>query len=203
MIRKEDYFADPCGASSLPYWKTESIAVPDHIRIVKDASLLPLCEKDEPYFKLMHDLKTVKEPRLPAGYMIAQLSAAEFAHHICSCYTSESVTTEELLSYQTRSVYRPELWVAVKSTSSGSVVASGIAELDSRIGEGVLDWIQVSPDHRRRELGTFVVCELLKRMKGPASFATVSGRVNNENNPYALYTACGFANPVIWHVMTV
>ncbi len=203
MIRKEDYFADPCGASSLPYWKTESIAVPDHIQIVKDASLLPLCEKDEPYFKLMHDLKTVKETRLPAGYMIAQLSAAEFAHHIRSCYTNESVTTEELLSYQTRSVYRPELWVAVKSASGGTVVASGIAELDSRIGEGVLEWIQVSPDHRRRGLGTFVVCELLKRMKGPASFATVSGRVNNESNPYALYTACGFANPVIWHVMTV
>ena len=135
--------------------------------------------------------------------MIAQLSAAEFAHHICSCYTNESVTTEELLSYQTRSVYRPELWVAVKSASGGTVVASGIAELDSRIGEGVLEWIQVSPDHRRRGLGTFVVCELLKRMKGSASFATVSGRVNNESNPYVLYTACGFANPVIWHVMTV
>ena len=29
-------------------------------------------------------------------------------------------------------------------------VATGIAELDTRIGEGILEWIQVSPKYRRR-----------------------------------------------------
>ena len=40
-------------------------------------------------------------------------------------------------------------------------MATGIAELDREIGEGVLEWIQVSKDYRRRELGSYLVCELL------------------------------------------
>ena len=198
----KDYLADPCGASSLPYWKTEFVTVPDNIKIVKGEPPLPFRGKDEAYFKLIHDLKTVREPRLPDGYMITQPNVDHYAQHINSCYTNEGVTPEELLSYQTRFVYRPELWVAVADASSGRTIASGIAELDSRIGEGILEWIQVSPDCRRRGFGAFIVCELLQRMKGFASFVTVSGRIRNESDPFALYRACGFENPVIWHVIT-
>ena len=197
----KDYLADPCGASSLPYWKTESV-VPNNVKIVKGEPPCPFSEKDEPYFKLMHELKTIKEPQLPDGYMITQPSIDHFAKHINSCYVKESVTAEELSSYQTHFVYRRELWVAVADASSGRIVASGIAELDSRIGEGILEWIQVSPECRRKGLGAFIVNELLQRMKGSANFVTVSGRVNNESNPFALYRACGFVNPVIWHVIT-
>ena len=32
----EEYLKDPCGASSLPYWKTESLTLPDSVRIVRD-----------------------------------------------------------------------------------------------------------------------------------------------------------------------
>lgn len=201
-MTNKDYLADPCGASSLPYWKSESVVIPDNIKIVQGKPSLPFHGKDEPYFKMMHNLMTVKEHRLPVGYMIAQLSVEDYAQHINSCYTNERVTAEELLSYQTHFVYRPELWVAVANESSGRIVASGIAELDSRIGEGILEWIQVSPDCRRKGLGTFIVCELLERMKGSANFVTVSGRVNNESDPFALYRSCGFANSVIWHVIT-
>ncbi len=160
-MTSKDYLADPCGASSLPYWKSEAVVIPDNVKIVK-GELPPLPGgKDEPYFKLMHDLKTVREAQLPAGYRITQPGVDTFAQHINSCYEKESVSAEELLSYQTHFVYRPELWIAVADASSGSVVASGIAELDPCIGEGMLEWIQVSPEHRRRGLGAFLVCELL------------------------------------------
>ena len=201
-ISVKDYLADPCGASSLPYWKTERIVVPENLRIMKGESSLPFCEGDEPYFKLMHDLKTLMEPRLPEGCRITQPGVDGFAKHICSCYTKEGVTAEELFSYQTRFVYRPELWIAVEEASGRRTVATGIAELDPRIGEGILEWIQVSPECRRKGLGTYLVCELLKRMTGSADFVTVSGRVGNESRPDALYRACGFGNPVIWHVIT-
>jgi hypothetical protein len=49
----------------------------------------------------------------------------------------------------------------------------------------------------------FIVCELLRRMQGKAAFATVSGRINNPARPMALYHACGFTDPVIWHVITI
>ncbi len=51
--------------------------------------------------------------------------------------------------------------------------ATGIAEFDVRIGEGILEWIQVSPEYRNRGLGAFVVNELLYRMQGKAGFVTV------------------------------
>lgn len=76
-----------------------------------------------------------------------------------------------------------------------------MAELDAEIKEGILEWIQVSPEYRGKGLGKFVVNELLWRMKDKAEFATVSGKVNNSTNPRGLYIACGFFGEEIWHVM--
>ena len=103
--------------------------------------------------------------------------------------------------YKKRNVYSPDLWIGLKENDSGKLVATGIAEFDQEIKEGVLEWIQVSPEFRRRGLGRFVVNELLIRLVKRADFVTVSGRMNNPNNPYALYLNCGFETPVIWHVV--
>ena len=86
---------------------------------------------------------------------------------------------------------------------NGRIVATGIGELDKRIGEGVLEWIQVSSGYRRKGLGRFLVCELLCRMQERAAFVTVSGRMKNASKPDALYQACGFTDPVIWHVLSI
>ena len=102
----------------------------------------------------------------------------------------------------THSTYDPNLWLSIIDTETEKLVATGIAELDSAIGEGVLEWIQVSPDYRRMGLGSFLVRELLCRLNGKASFVTVSGMVNNKTNPLGLYLNCGFGEEAIWHVLT-
>ena len=86
-------------------------------------------------------------------------------------------------SYTTRPVYDTALWLAVKDDQTGNIVATGIAELDREIGEGILEWIQVSQDYRRKGLGRYIVSEFLWRMKGKAGFATVSGQCNNRQYP--------------------
>ena len=111
------------------------------------------------------------------------------------------MTPEELEARKKLPVYDPVLWIAVRDRETGQIAATGIAELDARIGEGILEWIQVSPEYRRRGLGQYIVKELLYRIKDKARFVTVSGKANNPDNPYALYCACGFGNPVIWHVV--
>ena len=125
----------------------------------------------------------------------------DFSAQINACYLQEHISPDELLDYRSHPVYMPDLWIAVADLKCGKIAATGIAEYDPRIGEGILEWIQVLPEYRRKGLGAFIVCELLKRLPDQARFATVSGRMNNESSPFALYTACGFGHPVIWHVI--
>ena len=198
-----EYLRDPCGASSLPFWKTERIAIPAHMRVVRDADYAPdPGERDEPYFKLLHRMRELPRAQLPPGLELVRAEPGDFARHIGECYRREGVSEAELLAYRSHPVYDPALWIAVAERETKRIVASAIGELDLWIGEGVLEWVQVSPDGRRRGLGRFLVCELLRRMEGRARFVTVSGRMKNETEPMALYLACGFSDPAIWHVLT-
>lgn len=92
-------------------------------------------------------------------------------------------------------------WQLRITKQTDEVVATGIAELDKEVGEGVLEWIQVSEQYRGYGLGKYVVLELLWRMKENATFATVSGQCNNPTNPEALYRKCGFTGSDVWHVL--
>ncbi len=203
-MNADDYVRDPCGAASLPFWKTEGLAIPEGVRVIRDDAFHGVREgeRDEPYFRLRHDLEAIPRPALPPPFAFAAREPAAFAEHIRACYAEEHIRDDELADMIRRPVYDPSLWVAVADPAGGQIAASGIAELDRRIGEGVLEWIQVSPGFRRLGLGRCVVCELLSRMRGKARFATVSGRVNHPDRPMALYLACGFTDPVIWHVVT-
>ncbi len=203
-VDAKEYLSDPCSASSLPFWKIGRFPVPDGIRIVRgdEYDRADLSGTDEPYFKLMHDLKNIKTALLPEGYRIALCDTAELAKHINECYPRERVTADELELYKLRPVYDETLWIAAAEEKSGLIAASGIGEFDAQTGEGILEWIQVSPSHRRRGLGAFIVCSLLQKLRSRAGFVTVSGRLNAESDPVKLYLSCGFAHTVIWHVIT-
>ena len=200
----KEYSADPCGTSALPFWKIGRFPVPEGVRIIRGDGYDPetACGADEPYFKLMHGLKNVKTAPLPQGYRVAACDTAAFAAHINECYKQEGVTPEELELYKLRPTYDSSLWIAVTEEKSGVIAASGIGEFDAQTGEGILEWIQVSPSHRRKGLGAFLVCSLLQKLRHRAKFVTVSGRLNAGSDPIKLYLSCGFTHPVIWHVIT-
>lgn len=204
MLTKEQYLKNPCRASSLPFWKTARISVPEQMKIlhadVFDVKLLEQYQ-DEPYFRLKHDLKVVEPAALPEGYSWTDASVAEFAGQINGCYPDIGVTPVELQGYRERAVFCPEMWVAVREDRTGVLAATGIGELDREIGEGILEWIQVSRGHRGRGLGGCIVRELLRRMQGRAEFAVVSGRCGNPTNPEGLYRKCGFAGDDVWHIL--
>lgn len=204
MITKELYLIEPCKASSIPYWKAKSITVPDSMKVLHQDEYDKAEYQhyvDEPYFRMIHDLKGLSKPELPQGYSLCTVVLSEYAAHINSCYDRIGITEEELRSYTFRPVYDATLWLAVKDNQTGSIVATGIAELDREIGEGVLEWIQVSKSHRGNRLGSYIVSELLWRMNGKASFATVSGQCNNASKPEKLYRKCGFTGSDVWHIL--
>ena len=204
MIIKEEYISNPCGTSSLPYWKEKQIIVPDNILILhdKDFNESYLIEyNDEQYFRLKHNLIDVNDPVLPNGFELCSATLFDFPKHINKCYKGSKLTVYELDNYRKRKVYSQELWISVKDCKNNKIVGTGIAELDTEVGEGVLEWIQVSEKYRGKGIGKFIVNELLRRMKDKASFVTVSGQVNNSTNPQALYRKCGFEGNDIWHIM--
>lgn len=204
MITKEQYLADPCKAASIPYWKSKSITVPENMKILHQDEYD--CAEyqsyiDEPYFRLIHDLKGISKPILRQGYSLCVVTLSEYADHINSCYNTIGITEEELSQYLIRLVYDATLWLAVKDNQTGKIIATGIAELDCEIGEGILEWIQVSESYRGKGLGRYVVLELLWRMKDKADFATVSGQCNNPSNPERLYRKSGFVGDDVWHIL--
>ena len=203
-MEKEFYLANPCKASSLPFWKTNLINIPDNMKIVLEEDMMGIGIQDsvdERYFKLIHQMNDIKKPVLDNKYELVCCEVLEYAKHIATCYSDVGISSEELVGYQTHAVYDWDLWIAVKERGRNEIIASGIAELDTDIREGILEWIQVSPEYRGKGLGKFVVRELLWRMKDKAEFVTVSGKVDNPTNPRELYMACGFFGEEIWHVM--
>lgn len=199
------YLRDPCGASSLPFWKTNTVSVPDdHLILREDDPRLDsvgLGYDDTPYFKLIHHLQRVDAPTLPEGFRFIHPTEKELSAHIAACYDTERVSEAELRHYRCRSTFSQDLWLAVVDESTGEIVASGVAEVDRDVREGVLEWIQVSPAYRLRGWGRIIVNELLFRMKGRADFVTVSGKLHDPSDPRAVYSSCGFGGEVVWHVL--
>ncbi len=203
-MKKEIYLANPCKASSLPFWKTNLVKIPENMKILLEDDLqgedFPEYS-DERFFKLMHHMQDIKRPLLDHKYEMVCCEVSEYAKHIAACYSDIGISADELLEYRNHAVYDGDLWIAIRECGQSEIVASGIAEIDVGIKEGILEWIQVSPEHRGIGLGKFVVNELLWRMKDKAEFVTVSGKVDNSTNPRGLYIACGFTDEAIWHVM--
>lgn len=204
MITKEQYLANPCKKASLPYWKMKNITIPQEMRIIHVDDFIESEYRQydiEPYFRLYHDLQKISSPQIPEGFSLCSISLKDYADHINKCYNGTCISEAELYNYTTHPVHNAELWIAVKDDQSKVIAATGIAELDCEVGEGILEWIQVSENYRRHGLGRYIVCELLWRMKSTARFATVSGQCNNPTNPEQLYRRCGFTGTDVWFIL--
>ena len=203
MINIEQYLLAPCAASSIPFWKAQQITLPENMKVLHDIEFkADLLERytDEPYFRLLHDLQDLKKPMLPKGFVITNATQKEYAEHISLCY-GMNMTEVQIDSFIDRNVYHPDLWIAIRELDSGEIVATGIAEIDKQIGEGSLEWIQVSPNYRGKGLATYIVQTLLGRLSSIAYFVTVSGQCNNPTDPEKLYRNCGFKGTDIWHIL--
>ncbi len=200
-----EYLSDPCGRLSIPYWKARTVQAPPHMRIVHEREYTAADfpgYRDEPYFRLMHDLRGI--PAAGAAFTVRTAVGEDLpllADIINRSYTDLSVTVAQLQGYRAAPVFAADLWLIVLDAATGNAVGCGIADLDPEAREGVLEWIQVLPEHRRRGAGQCIVHELLRRMAGRADFATVSGRVGNSTNPEGLYRRCGFTGTDVWHIL--
>lgn len=206
-MTKEKYLSDPCGALSLPYYKSLNTAIPDNIKILHGRDFkneyLNLYS-DTPYFRLIHYLRNVdivKNDNFEVR-IVSDRDIKTVTDIINRSYSDISVNENQLMQYRNTKVYDENLWIIVYTSDTKHAVGCGIADFDEEIGEGSLEWIQVLPEYRRRGVGSIIVNNLLYKLKDKAGFVTVSGKINDISCPEALYRKCGFVGNDIWHILT-
>lgn len=201
------YLDSSCRKLSIPYWKNKSIKLPDNMKVVHD----DVFDKDDlkrysesRFFKLIYRYDNdCLAPSLPKGFSIHNGDFRILAEQINQCYDDIKVTVEQMEDYKNHPVFDPDLWIAIMDDNTGAVAATGIAEIDKDCREGILEWIQVTPEYRRKHFGEYIVCELICRMKDRVDFITVSGDCNNKTSPELLYRKCGFIGNDIWHILRI
>lgn len=199
---REEYLKDPCGMLSIPYWKAETLSIPDPIRIIHCRDWKGQYGHYQRYFRVKHDLRGLDPITFDHGTISIDLQARQLSEMINACYRHEriAVTEEDILKWKDHQTFREELCVYINA-DNGKMAASGIAEYDVNCREGIIEWVQVLPEYRHNGLGKRIVTVLLSRLKKMgADFATVSGNLDNASDPLGLYKKCGFTGDDIWYV---
>ena len=197
FVSREEYLKNPTSASSLSFYKTNTININKRIEIVDKVEDNVL---NKYYFKLVHYLDNIKDIKLDDNYIFTDATLEEFNDHINSCYDDININVEVLKEYQNSIVYDKDLWIAIKDVNNNKIIGSIIASFDKDIKEAYIEWLQISKEYRNKGLGFVLVNELLKRVKGKALFVTVSGDVNNPYHPLSLYQRCGFCDNIIYKI---
>ncbi len=207
MITVEKYLKSPCFYLAIPLWKHyEEKFQNDTIKVLhdKDFSEKYLEEyNDEVYFRLMHTLDFISEDN-KEEYIIKTATDEDInliVDIINKSYSDISVSYQKLMEYKSEKVYDSNLWIIIYKKNGDIPVGCGLADFDQEIAEGILEWIQVLPAYRNQGIGQMIVNELLRRLSQKALFVTVSGKVNDENNPEKLYRKCGFKGEDRWHIL--
>lgn len=204
-MKLAEYVRDPCRSASLPWWKQKSLVLPAHMRVVHEEDFKPTLPegwREERYFRLIHHLENISAVCVE-GFALRQAREEDIpimAQVINQSYDYLAVSREQLTGYRRTPVFDADLWLLVVESATGRIAGCGIADFDPEAAEGILEWIQILPEYRRRGLGRMLVSGLLSRMTR-ARFATVSGRADDPNAPERLYRSCGFEGDDLWHIL--
>ena len=156
------------------------------------------------FFRILHR-GAPPDDSLPEGYHYERVNPyqdlALVASFINQCYENISVNEKTVDRWLNHPVYDPNLWVWIKETTNDQLAALGIGEIDHRVPEASLEWVQVHPDFQRRGLGRAIIGELLRHVSPKVDFTTVSGEVNNPSNPEKLYRQMGFKGSDFWWML--
>ncbi len=207
MITVKKYVESPCSCLAIPLWKHQEEKFQNNrIKVVHEKEFIEdYVEEynDEIYFRLLHTLDIISEDHLD-DYMIQTAKDEDvnlIVDIINQSYIDITVSCEQIMSYKKEKVYDPNLWIIVYKKNTDIPVGCGLADFDQEVKEGILEWIQVLPQYRHKKIGQMIVNELLRRLSQKALFVTVSGKVDDENNPEKLYRKCGFKGEDRWHIL--
>lgn len=199
MKKKDEYLLNPCGTLSIPYWKNNAIKIPSNIAIIHKKNFKNQFENYQRFFRLLHLLEYINIPKIKVETINLDTDKIVLINMINKCYNKQkiSVSENEILDWCNHPTYNNKLWIKIEE--NGTIIASGIAEYDKALNEGILEWIQVLPEYQNKGYGKVIVDSLLIELKNlGAKFVTVSGNLDNKSEK--LYRSCGFIGDDIWYI---
>jgi len=159
----------------------------------------------KPYFRIIHKNRAIPAAKLPLGFRIVNVNvdteADDVAELIVKCYDDLHPSGQSVRNWASYPVFDGDSWIWVIDERKDVPAGLGIAEVDPKIPEASLEWIQVLPEYWGRGLGEYIVLELLNRLYGRVEFTTVSGEVESQTNPESLYRRCGFRGDDVWWLL--
>lgn len=203
MVTKDEYLLNPCGTLSLPYWKNKTIKIQSNIAIIHKKNFKNQFDKYKRFFRLLHLLESIDIPKIKVETINLDTDKIALINMFNKSYNAQkiSVSENDILSWCNHPTYNNKLWIKIEE--NGRIIASGIAEYDEELNEGILEWIQVLPEYQNKGYGKVIVNSLLIELKNlGAKFVTVSGNLDNLTNPEKLYRSCGFIGDDIWYICT-
>ena len=198
----QEYLRDPCGTSSLPYWKAKTMKIPEQTEIIHCRDWKGQYSLFQRFFRVKHDLSDLPPTDFDYDTISIDHQTKQLAEMINASYADEniSVSEEDILRWKKHETFREELCIYING-DGGKMIASGIAEYDSACREGIIEWVQVLPEYRGRGFGKKIVMVLLYKLKKMgADFVTVSGDLDNRSRPLELYKKCGFTGNDVWYI---
>lgn len=201
MITIDEYLSNPCGTLSIPYWKNKIIEIPSNITIIHKNNFNNQFNEYQRFFRLSHLLESIDISKNKVERINLNTDKTSLISMINRCYKYQNISVNEndILNWCNHPTYNNQLWFKIEK--DGFMIASGIAEYDEEINEGILEWIQVLPEYQNKGYGKSLVNSLLMELKNlGAKFVTVSGSLDNSNAPEKLYRNCGFTGDDIWYI---
>lgn len=192
----EDHILSPKQLAQVPF-------------VLTHAASLPVFNNREfshrvPFFRILHR-GSPKIYKLPQDFMLKNVQPESeidaVAAFVRICYKNININSKIVRSWLNHPVYDPNLWVWILNEKTGQPAGLGIAELDKKIPEASLEWIQIHPNYQQRGLGSALVSELLRRVSDKVEFTTVSGKIDSPNYPEKLYRQCGFTGSDVWWLL--
>lgn len=196
-----NYLYNPCRELSIPYWKHKLITLPSNIAIIHADDFCNQYQQYQRYFRILHKLVDIKEVCNKVCLIDFNYDKKSLIQMINKCYEHENIFVDEgdIDKWMRHPTFNKSLWVKIEKNNK--IVASGIAEYDLELKEGIIEWVQVLPEYRNKGYGKDIVNYLLKQLKElNANFVTVSGSLENKTNPEVLYRKCGFIGNDVWYI---
>jgi GNAT superfamily N-acetyltransferase len=152
----------------------------------------------ESRYRLIYRDMPVPPSETPEGFRLAGVVNSREEAQAVAAHIEQEGPLAQVQDWLQSPAFAPDLWWWLIDEASDQPAGIAIADLDAQLHEASLLWVQIFAPYQGRGLGRFMIHDLLRRIGGRALFTTVSGVVEDRDNPGAFFQRCGFSGSDVW-----